>query len=137
MHLSKLNQLLLASLVVLSGGGLLNYPGITLSGAKVHAQSTQDDNKTADQLLQQGRQQAKTSQFRAALQSWEQSLKLYRQIGNRLGEAKSLNNLGIAYYSLGQYQKAISFLQQTLDISREIGNREIEANALGNLGSAY
>jgi tetratricopeptide (TPR) repeat protein len=91
----------------------------------------------ADRLLDQGYQQYAISQFREALQSWEQALTIYRQIGNSQGEANSLGNLGLAYRSLGQYDKAIEFLEQSLVISREIGSRQGEANSLGNLGNAY
>jgi tetratricopeptide (TPR) repeat protein len=58
-------------------------------------------------------------------------------LGDRNGEANSLNNLGNAYCSLGQYQQAIQFQQQSLEIKREIGDRNGEANSLGNLGLAY
>ena len=91
----------------------------------------------ADRLLEQGKQQFNISQFREALQFWEQALTIYLEIGDRLGEANSLGNLGLAYYSLGQYQKAIAFHQQSLEIEREIGNRQGEANSLGSLGTAY
>ncbi|MFM6588993.1 MAG: CHAT domain-containing protein [Microcystis panniformis] len=93
--------------------------------------------KEADRLLQQGIQQYKTSQFREALQSWEQALQIYREIKNRQGEANSLNNLGLAYYSLGQYQKAIEYHQQQLAIAKEIGDSSGEAKSLNNLGLAY
>ncbi len=35
----------------------------------------------ADQLFEQGKQQFNNSQFSAAIQSWEQALKIYREIG--------------------------------------------------------
>ena len=91
----------------------------------------------ADRVLEQGIQQYNISQFREALQSGEQALTIYREIGNRQGEANSLGNLGLAYYSLGQYQKAIDFHQQQLEMAREIGDRLEEANSLGNLGIVY
>ncbi|MEG4914573.1 tetratricopeptide repeat protein [Microcoleus sp. B13-B6] len=91
----------------------------------------------ADRLLEQGIQQFNISQFREALQSWEQALTIYREIEYRQGEANSLGNLGTAYYSLGQYQKAIAFYKQYLEISREIGDRQGEAISLGGLGNAY
>jgi len=91
----------------------------------------------ADRLLNLGNEQHKKSQFRAALQSWQQALTIYREIGDRQGEANSLGNLGSAYYSLGQYQVAIDYHQQSLAIEREIGSRQGEAISLGNLGSAY
>ncbi len=91
----------------------------------------------ADRLLEQGRQQYAISQFREALQSWEQALTIYREIGYRQGEAASLGSLGVAYQSLGQFQKAIAFYEQSLEISREIGYRQGEANSFGSLGIAY
>ncbi|HAT13166.1 MAG TPA: hypothetical protein DCS91_05965, partial [Microcoleaceae bacterium UBA11344] len=91
----------------------------------------------ADRLLKQGNQQYAISQFREALQSWEQALTIYLEIGYREGEANALGNLGNAYDSLGQYQRAIAFHEQSLKIQREIGYRQGEAISLGNLGLAY
>jgi CHAT domain-containing protein/Tfp pilus assembly protein PilF len=91
----------------------------------------------ANRLFQQGIQQFQTSQFRAALQSLEQALALYREIGDRQGEGASLGNLGIIYDSLGQFQRAIAFHEQHREIAREIGDRQGEANSLNNLGRAY
>ncbi|MGK7872653.1 MAG: CHAT domain-containing protein [Xenococcaceae cyanobacterium] len=58
-------------------------------------------------------------------------------IGDRNGEASSLNNLGNTYVSLGEYPKAIEFYQQSLAITRDIGDHNGEAKSLGNLGVAY
>ncbi|NEO15426.1 MULTISPECIES: tetratricopeptide repeat protein [unclassified Moorena] len=91
----------------------------------------------ADQLLQQGIEQDKTSQFQAALKSWQEALRIYRQLEDRQGIANSLNNLGLAYYRLGEYRKAIEFHQQSLSLSRELEYRQGQVNSLGNLGLAY
>jgi CHAT domain-containing protein/tetratricopeptide (TPR) repeat protein len=76
-------------------------------------------------------------QYPKAIEFYQQSLAIAREIGNRYGEASSLNNLGDTYNSLGQYSKAIEFNQQSLTIFRQIGNRYGEANSLNNLGNAY
>ena len=91
----------------------------------------------ADKLLRQGNEQFQVNQFTAAFQSWEQALRIYEEIGDRSGVAKSLGNLGIAYRSLGEYNKAIDYLQQSLAITQEIGDRSGVASSLINLGSAY
>jgi CHAT domain-containing protein/lipoprotein NlpI len=67
----------------------------------------------------------------------ERSLAIQRAIGDRSGEAASLNDLGNAYKSLGQYQRAIENYEQSLAIQRAIGDRNREAISLGNLGNAY
>ncbi|MGV0026228.1 hypothetical protein [Phormidesmis priestleyi] len=61
------------------------------------AQTTTDRKAEADRLLDQGVQQYRTSQYEAALQSWEQALAIYRIIQDRNGEATALNNLGEAH----------------------------------------
>lgn len=77
----------------------------------------------AKRLLQQGLQQFNVSQFRAAMQSWEQALAIYRKIGDRQGEGNALGNLGLGYDSLGDYRLAIDFYEQSLVIIRGIGDR--------------
>ena len=91
----------------------------------------------ADRLFDQGLEQLQTSQFQAALQSWQQALIIYREIKHRQGEGRALGNLGLAYRHLGDYAKAIEYAQQDLAIEREIKDREGEGIALGNLGIAY
>ncbi|NET90846.1 MAG: tetratricopeptide repeat protein [Kamptonema sp. SIO1D9] len=76
-------------------------------------------------------------EYQRAIEFHQQSLEIFREIGDRSGEANSVNNLGNAYYSLGEYQRAIEFHQQSLEIFREIGDRSGEANSVNNLGNAY
>jgi CHAT domain-containing protein len=91
----------------------------------------------ADRLLQQGKEQYQTSQFTAALQSWQQALKIYQEIKDRKGEGNALANLGLAYFSLGEYTKAIEYHSSSLVIFRELKDREGEGTALIGLGNAY
>jgi len=55
----------------------------------------------AHRLFNQGIEEFYRSQYPQALQSWQQALTIYREIGDRQGEGNVLGNLGIAYYSLG------------------------------------
>ncbi|NET82915.1 MAG: tetratricopeptide repeat protein [Moorea sp. SIO1F2] len=93
----------------------------------------------ADQVFQQGIEQYDTSQYQAALKSWQEALSIYRELEDRQGEANSLYNLGNAYHSLGQYRKAAALKswQEALSIYRELEDRQGEANSLNNLGLAY
>ncbi len=76
-------------------------------------------------------------EYQRAIDFYQQSLEIFREIGDRNGEANCLIGLGNAYGSLGEYQRAIEFHQQSLDISREIGDHNGEANCLIGLGNAY
>ncbi len=73
---------------------------------------------------------------------YRQEAQLYEQViaGSQREQdchRKSLNRLGLCYYSLGQYEKAIALNQQYLDISKKMGDRKGVARSLGNLGFCY
>jgi len=91
----------------------------------------------ADRLFAQGMQQYNNSQFKEALQSWQQSLSRYREIRDRKGEGYSLGSLGNAYNRLGEYQQAINYLILSVEITQKIGDRNGEGHSLGNLGNVY
>ncbi len=75
-----------------------------------------------------------TGDRREAADTYTQALEIYRQIGDRLGEAIALNNLGQVRYATGDYPGAAQATAQALEIYRQIGERRGEANTLNNLG---
>ena len=75
--------------------------------------------------------------YQQAIEFHQQSLEIYRDIGNRHEKANSLFGLGNAYNFLGDYQQAIEFHQQSLEIYRDIGNRHDQARVLQNLTVLY
>jgi tetratricopeptide (TPR) repeat protein len=102
-----------------------------------HYQQLDRKSAQAAALNQLGNFLHSQSRFRDAIDFYQQSLAIAREVGDRQGEAASLGNLGNAYRSLGQYPQAIDFHQQSLVIDREVGDRQGEAASLGNLGNAY
>ena len=88
-------------------------------------------------LIDVGNAYRSLGEYDRAIAFYQQSLAIFREIGNRQVEAASFSGLGNAYKSLGEYELAIAFHQQHLEISREIGDRQGEAVSLGNLGNAY
>ncbi|MEL7039273.1 MAG: tetratricopeptide repeat protein, partial [Cyanobacteria bacterium J06592_8] len=91
----------------------------------------------ASSLNNLGNAYRRLGQYQEAIEYYQQSLTIAREIGDRNGEAASLGNLGIAYRRLGQYEKAIEYYQQSLAIFQEIGDRKGVASSLNNLGNAY
>jgi CHAT domain-containing protein/tetratricopeptide (TPR) repeat protein len=123
-------------LVIVSQTFRLNFP-VPFALSPVVAQTSDVRKAEADRLFLQGAEQYKTSQFRAAIQYWQQALAIYREIGKRVGEFNALVNLGQAYDRLGDYAKAIEYYQQSLTIAKSIGARQLEGIVLANLGDAY
>ncbi|MEG3860510.1 tetratricopeptide repeat protein, partial [Microcoleus sp. herbarium12] len=72
-----------------------------------------------------------------ALEYYNQSLPLTRAVGDRDGEATTLNNIGIIYSDLGEKQKALEYYNQSLPLSRAVGSRDGEATTLNNIGIVY
>ena len=95
--------------------GMVSPPDLALM--TVQAQTSQDRKAEADRLLQQGNQQFQTSQFEAALQSYQQALIIYREIKFRQGELWALGGTGLAYRNLSKHDKAIEFHLQSLVIA--------------------
>ncbi|MGK7927376.1 MAG: CHAT domain-containing protein [Spirulina sp.] len=74
-------------------------------------------------------------QPRKGLDSLESALTFAKEIGDRAGEAQTLNQFGEAYRALGNPQKAREFYENAAIGLREVGDRAGEATALTNLGA--
>ncbi|MFM6246213.1 MAG: CHAT domain-containing protein, partial [Dolichospermum sp.] len=72
-----------------------------------------------------------------ALDYYNQALPIYRAVGDRGGEATTLNNIGGVYDALGEKQKALDYYNQALPIRRAVGDRGGEAITLNNIGRVY
>ncbi|MBV6622726.1 MAG: CHAT domain-containing protein [Rivularia sp. (in: Bacteria)] len=108
-----------------------------LGGLTAWGQTVDSKKAEANRLLLQGLEQLNTSQFEAALQSFEKARIIYREINLRQGEGNALGNIGLTYFYRGDYRKAIDYFEQDLAIAREIKDPQGEGEALGNIGIAY
>lgn len=60
--------------------------------------ATDRDRKTqADWLLQEGERQFDKHQSQTAIEKWQQALAIYREIGDRTGENRSLDKIVSSY----------------------------------------
>ncbi|MDT9324106.1 MAG: tetratricopeptide repeat protein, partial [Limnospira sp. PMC 1290.21] len=66
-----------------------------------------------------------------------QALPLRRAVGDRGGEATTLNNIGRVYDSLGEKQTALDYHNQALPLLRAVADRGGEATTLNNIGLVY
>jgi tetratricopeptide (TPR) repeat protein len=72
-----------------------------------------------------------------ALEYLTQALDIFRAVGDRAGEARTLNDIGAVYAALGEEQKALEYYTQALAIYRAVGDRAGEAGTLNNIGLVY
>ncbi|MGV9680524.1 ATP-binding protein [Nocardia sp. NPDC003482] len=72
-----------------------------------------------------------------ARQLHRRAVEAARRVGDRLGEADALNNLGAAHWRAGDYNPAIERFEVALGLYRGLDNPLGEANALNNLGNVH
>ena len=72
-----------------------------------------------------------------ALNYYKQSLKIDEQIGDQIGIAATLNNIGLIYACQGYYPTALDYYAQDLKIEEQIGNQKGIAKSFNNIGIIY
>ena len=77
------------------------------------------------------------SDYPKALEYYSKALHINDEIGNKVGFAINLGNIGIVYRSLSDYPKALEYYSKALHINEEIGNNVGIANNLVNIGNVY
>jgi len=120
------------------------FLSITLTSILLFSPLTANSNQPLDAqqyranlLLNLGNRQLTNGQFKAALASLQESLKLYQITGDRTGEANALFRIGSTYFTLGRYQTAISFYKQSLQLTQEFDNQLITVQILEHLSNTY
>ena len=74
---------------------------------------------------------------RKAREYYTSALETKRSIGDQMGEAKVLANLGLFFAQQDALGDALAYYGEALDVIRRMGDREWEARILNNLGHAY
>ncbi|MBW4543643.1 MAG: tetratricopeptide repeat protein [Symplocastrum torsivum CPER-KK1] len=95
---------------------------------------TLQDREEGDRLLQTGVEQFNKGHLQEALAIFQQALVIYREIGNRHEEGKTLYDIGKTYRALEQYPQALEHYQQSLVIARELSLHTIEISILNTIG---
>lgn len=89
-------------------------------------------------LSQQGALAFKLGNYPKSWEFYQKSLPLYRQGDDKIGEAQTLNNIGVVYANLNQYQNALNSYQQALTLIRTLCcYKGDEAAILNNISSLY
>src|SRR5882724_10139036 len=74
---------------------------------------------------------------RGAADRYGQAVAHLRSTGNRDGEARTLNNLGVLHADLGEVQEALARYGEALAIFQAAENRRWQARVLQNVGLVY
>ncbi len=106
----------------------------SLEDAKGLADATGDKGLMAKVRNELGDHFRRLSRNADAEATLSESLALYREVGEREGEAVATVNLGIVAWALGRFEEARAHVERSLALSIEAGHRRMEATATLNLG---
>jgi tetratricopeptide (TPR) repeat protein len=73
----------------------------------------------------------------AAIDYYNYSLEIFKEIRDKMGIDTSLNNIGVIYLNQGKTDKALEYYVQSLAIKKEIGDKNGIANSFNNIGTIY
>ncbi|NEP10426.1 MAG: tetratricopeptide repeat protein [Symploca sp. SIO2C1] len=108
-----------------------------ISQALAQTSTSREKKAQAIELVKQGNQQYRNNQYQQALQTYQEVLVIYREIGDSTGEAIALHLMGAVYNQLDDYSEALKFYRQSLAIYRAIPYQEGEARILNSIGAVY
>ena len=115
----------------------LSVTGLGLPEAIALAQTAEGQREKAIRLNQAGEELRLQGKWQDALETFGQALGIFRRVGDRSGQATSLQAIGDVYAGLKESEKALDFYQQALVIRRELGDREEEGTLLMHLSLTY
>jgi CHAT domain-containing protein/tetratricopeptide (TPR) repeat protein len=91
----------------------------------------------AKRLSKLAMQKYKEGYLKEALRLYLEELEVRRSINDRIGEARSLGNIGSVYRELGDKHKAVDYYGQSLILSRSIPSREVAVFTLNGIAALY
>jgi tetratricopeptide (TPR) repeat protein len=112
--------------------------------ALASAQAVKDQRCEIANLNHLSRNAVITADWETAIARSQHALMLARQVGDRLGEANALTNLGYAEIARAQTQihdpdaieAVLTYLEQGLALTQQVGDRPSEALCMNSLGIA-
>jgi CHAT domain-containing protein/Tfp pilus assembly protein PilF len=88
-------------------------------------------------LRREGLELMRAGDLAAGLQRLDRALAIFRQVGDRAGEAGVLDTIAVIYRRDGQYARARDLFEQVLSIGQQLGDRELVQGAHLGLGLVY
>ena len=83
------------------------------------------------------RRQSPAESKRRAVEKFESALPLWRELGDRMQEGKTIHLIGLTYANLTEMAKAMEYYNRALPIRREVGDRRGEGETLNNIATTY
>jgi CHAT domain-containing protein/Tfp pilus assembly protein PilF len=126
-------------LQVKMGGPIAGKYGVTLAALRA-AQAADEKRIAAERAFAEGRRlrvQGSKASLDLAIERFQSTLPLWRELNDPESEGYILMQLGSIYFSIGDANRYSEYESQALSIWRSLGDRRREGEALNNLGLAH
>jgi len=100
-------------------------------------ETPKDTAEYARLLNDLGRLYESMDDYKDAFLNYNYSLKIYRNLKDRIGEATALDNISKIYISQGDYNKALIMLEDALKIRRETQDKMGECATMNHISVIY
>ncbi len=77
------------------------------------------------------------NQLNEAIESYAETLVIFKNLRQPRRESGALNNMGIVFCALGEFEAALSHFKSSLGIDQRLGDNAQVATKLGNIGQTY
>ncbi|WP_083623454.1 CHAT domain-containing tetratricopeptide repeat protein [Planktothrix paucivesiculata] len=116
--------------------------GFVVPAIAQEGQSTEitNSNSKAEDIFNQGMKRYRegtVAGFRAAIQQWEEGLRLGREANNPQQESMTRNFLCSVYSSLGEYPQAINCYNQLLVLTQTLEDQQTQGTTLISIAKIY
>ena len=101
----------------------------------IASEDVKQRREEAKRLLRLGNKQFKENQFQEAFRTFEKALVIYREIGDKRGEARTLDGIALFNYKLKKYSKALEYYQIILGLTKV--DKDDRGKILAKIGQVY
>ncbi|MGC4043723.1 MAG: tetratricopeptide repeat protein [Armatimonas sp.] len=117
--------------------GLWNEENRFYEAISKHCIATNNISYQAQILLEQAIVYTKRGKWAEALNAYNTSLDIHRELGDKRGEAALLHGMANVYNHQKNWEKALEMYNKSLKIQRELGDRHGEAYSLHGMANVY
>ncbi len=117
--------------------GRLNEAHEALDKVQEHLVSLNNAKIKATFHMESGIVYYNEGNYQEAANSFFNAISGYEALGDTLGVAKCLSNIGISYWELEELEQALEYYQRALKIVENTSNESTRASILGNIGLIY
>lgn len=88
-------------------------------------------------VVRQGNRYLAQDSFAQAIAVYNLAVSIAEKLGDKMGMAQPLNNIGLTHKAQGNYARALDYFQRSFKLGTELGDKVLLGTALNNIGLVH